>query len=229
MQTDNPIPAFGVSKRNLHFFWLVDSSSSMSGAKIQSLNQSVRNALPEVRRVASENPHVNVFMRVIKFGSHAEWVVKEPTPLESFNWQDISASGMTAMGEAFTLAAEGMDFEQMGRRNIPPVMVLVTDGQATDDAESALANLKKSPWGRKSVRVGIAIGQDADRSMIVRFIDDPNIPVLEANNPDQLAAYIKWVSTEALKSASGVNSSQDDKKATIHAPVPAVQNVDDVF
>ncbi len=228
--TDTPIPNFEVAKRNLHFFWLVDASSSMNhNGKIQSLNQAIRSALPEMRKAAEDNPHVKLFVRTIKFGSQASWVTTEPTLVEDFEWLDLKADGLTAMGGALEMVAEAMNIENMGRRNIPPVVAIVTDGFATDDFEAAIVKLNQSPWGRKCIKVAVAIGHDADKALLTKFIDDPNIPVLEAHNPQQLVEYIKWASTQAVQAASSINSTQDDKKATINAPEPKVEDADDVF
>ena len=37
------------TKRDLHFFWLVDSSGSMTGQKINSLNYAIAEAIPRMR------------------------------------------------------------------------------------------------------------------------------------------------------------------------------------
>ena len=46
-----------MSGRPLHFIWIADCSGSMSGDKIQSLNTAIREAIPEMRKVALANPH----------------------------------------------------------------------------------------------------------------------------------------------------------------------------
>ena len=57
-------------------------------------------------------------------------------------------------------------------------------------------NLLKLPWGKKSVRIAIAIGSDVDKSVLEEFTGNPEL-VLEANNPQALVAMIKWASTVA--------------------------------
>lgn len=90
----------------------------------------------------------------------------------------------------------------MPERALPPVLVLISDGQPTDDFEAGLAALDAVAWGAKAVRLGIAIGRDADHEVLARFIADPTVPILEANAPEALVRQMRWASTIGLASAS---------------------------
>jgi uncharacterized protein YegL len=68
-----PLPGGEMSGRPLHFIWIADCSSSMSGDKIEALNAAIHEAIPEMRKVAASNPHANVRVRAIKFSSGATW------------------------------------------------------------------------------------------------------------------------------------------------------------
>jgi len=105
----------------------------------------------------------------------------------------------------------------MTDRALPPVLVLISDGQPTDSFEKGLQKLMDEPWGKKAVRIAIAIGQDADHSVLQKFIGHSEIKPLQANNPEALVNYIKWVSTAVLKSASSPAS-----QAAVAAPTGAV-------
>lgn len=75
-------------------------------------------------------------------------------------------------------------------------MVLLSDGQPTDDYKKALAELKKLPWGKKAVKIAISIGQDADDDVLEEFTGNKEL-VLQANNAAALTKMIKWASTAA--------------------------------
>src|SRR5690606_21112104 len=89
------LPGGALARRPLHFFWLVDCSGSMAGEKIQQLNFAIKEALPEMQKVAAENPNAQVFVRALSFASGARWQVAQPTPVENFHWQDLQANGST--------------------------------------------------------------------------------------------------------------------------------------
>ena len=192
-----------MATRPLHFIWIADASGSMKDdGKIQALNMAIREAIPHMQKVASENPNAQVLVRAIKFASGAQWHISQPTAVEDFKWVDLKADGVTDLGKALSMVAEQLKIPPMTDRALPPVLVLISDGQPTDSFEKSLQKLMDEPWGKKAVRVAIAIGKDADYGVLQKFIGHNEIKPLQANNPESLVNYIKWVSTAVLKSAS---------------------------
>lgn len=229
-------PGGELATRPLHFIWIADCSGSMGvDGKIQSLNTAIKEAIPNMQSVADENPNAQVLVRAVKFSSGAQWHVSQPTDVADFKWEDLSAEGVTDMGKALTMVAEQLRIPPMTDRALPPVIVLISDGQPTDDYASGLKALMDQPWGRKAVRIGIAIGEDADHAVLEQFIGNPEFKPLQANNPESLVKYIKWVSTAVLKSASSPPSQIADSSLTgINVPIPAVpdtgpSSADDVW
>ena len=74
-------------------------------------------------------------------------------------------------------------------------------------------------WGKKAVRLAIAIGEDADLDVLQKFIGHSEIKPLQANNPEALTRYIKWVSTAVLKAVSSPVV-QNSKSSLMIPPVP---------
>ena len=146
-------PGGELATRPLHFIWIVDCSGSMGGDKIKSLNFAIAEALPAMRKVADENPNANILVRAVKFSDGAQWHVAQPTPIDSFRWMDLIADGVTDLGKALTLVAEQLKMPPMEERALPPVLVLLSDGQPTDDFSSGLKESMSQPWGQKSVRM----------------------------------------------------------------------------
>lgn len=217
LQIDNDGIMGETIRRNLHFIWLVDDSGSMSGNKIQALNYAVKNVLPELRKIEDDNK-VNILMRAIKFGSRAEWHVgPAPTSAKSFNWVDMNGQGGgTATAQAIELLCQELDVEKIGGRNVPPVIILLSDGYCTDPNEEynqAIARLDSLAWGKKAVRISIGIGQDGDynKEQLDSFITpylrtESKLETLQADNVRKLIEYIKTVSTQATISSSDTKS-----------------------
>jgi uncharacterized protein YegL len=203
--------------------------------KIQSLNMAIKEAIPNMQSVADENPNAQVLVRAIKFSSGAQWHVSQPTEIADFRWEDLSAEGVTDMGKALSMVAEQLRIPPMTERALPPVLVLISDGQPTDDYAGGLKALMEQPWGRKAVRIAIAIGEDTDTEVLQKFIGNPELKPLQANNPESLVKYIKWVSTAVLKSASSPSSQTADSHAPgLNVPIPALpdagpSSADDVW
>jgi len=204
-------PGGELATRPLHFIWLADCSVSMqSNGKIDALNQAIREAIPHMRRVADENPNAEVLVRAIKFSSGAEWHIADPTPIDTFEWDNLTCTGVTDMGKAFDLLSEELKIPPMSERALPPVLVLISDGQPTDEYKTALDRLLKMPWGTKAVRVAIAIGRATNKRVLSEFINNPNVEPLQADNAEALVEYIRWVSTAVLQAASSPASQMED-------------------
>jgi uncharacterized protein YegL len=192
-----------LAKRPLHFVWIVDCSGSMaSDGKIQALNNAIREVIPDMASEADGNPQVDVLMRVLAFSDGARWIVSQPTEVHQFAWNDLSAAGVTDMGAALAMVSDILKVAPNGpmeQRALPPVLVLVSDGQPTDDFQAGLTRLLSEPWGKKAVRVAIGIGRDADMDVLERFIANPEIRPVLASSPEQLVRHVRWASTIAAQ------------------------------
>jgi uncharacterized protein YegL len=193
--------------------------------KIQSLNNAIKEALPHMQHSAEENPNAQVFVRAARFSDGAQWHVAAPTPVADFRWTDLTPGGMTDMGKAIRMVAEQLRIPPMSDRALPPILVLVSDGQPTDDYAGAVRELLDLPWGRRAVRIAVAIGADADHDALQTFVANPEIPVLQANNAETLVNYIRWASTAVLKAASAPASRRLGDPASGNVPVPAAPAV----
>jgi uncharacterized protein YegL len=210
----------------MHFIWILDCSSSMEeDGKIQALNFAMREAIPAIQSEAAQNPHAQVLVRALTFADAVQWHVPTPVPVEDFEWSDVEAYGLTPMGKALSMVAEVLHMPPMEDRALPPVLVLITDGYPTDDFGAGLRRLMDEPWGRKAVRLAVAIGSDADMDVLQRFIGNVEIKPLQANNPLSLVNFIRWVSTVAVKASStpatGAAATQPGQLAG--APIPVAQ------
>ncbi len=213
-------PGGELASRPLHFIWIVDCSSSMRGDKISSLNTAIKEAIPHMKDVADDNPNAKVYVRAVKFSSGASWHIADKVEVENFTWNDLQASGYTAMGKALELVAEQMKMPPMDKRALPPVLVLVSDGEPTDDFSTGLSKLMNEQWGKKAVRLAIAIGRDVNMDKLRRFIGNPEIEPLQANNSKDLTNYIKWASTAVLQVASSPASQSVNQTSTGNVPIP---------
>ena len=205
---DGPKLEGEITKRPLQFFWLVDCSGSMRGKKIATLNQAIREAVPEIARALEAHPEVQVMMRAIAFSTDAAWHVgPEAVRLEDFVWPELKAEGYTATASAVELLLQDLDINKMNRRGFPPVCVLLSDGYCTESEEAyeqAIRRLDSAPWGKKAVRLVIAIGDGSeyDEQALLRFTNHPEVGVLKADTPGKLVEYIKWASVTASVSSS---------------------------
>ncbi len=205
-----------ISKRTLEFIWLLDCSTSMKGDKIESLNQAIRETIPEMRRMADENPEAEVYMRVITYSTDAVVHINR-TKLDDFTWEDVSAKGRTCLSKAYDILIDILDVEKMSNRCLRPVIVLISDGAPATGWKSKLNILKEMPWMIKSIKVAIGIGTNFKEESLEKFVNNNEIGILRASNASDLINYIKWASTSVL-SVTSISKSTTDGKLNIPQP-----------
>ena len=201
-------PGGELASRPLHFFWIVDCSGSMYGEKIGAVNHAIQSTIPEMVDAANNNPNAQLLVRTLKFASGASWVTPNPVNIEDFAWDDLDAGGVTDLGMAYDLLAAQLTIPPMTDRALPPVIVLLSDGQPTDNYKDALDKLMLLPWAKKSIRIAISIGQDADDDVLKEFTGNREL-VLQANSPEALVKMIKWASTAASQVSAPASKPQD--------------------
>ena len=150
MATNDPFALDAVPRRVMPLIFLVDTSGSMDGAKIASLNTAVREALNDVGEISKNNSDAQIKVAVLEFSNGVQWMYPQPIESESFKWQDLTANGLTSLGAAYSelneklSKSQGFMTEPTGSR--APAMILITDGMPTDDYKHSLTKLKGNRW-----------------------------------------------------------------------------------
>ncbi len=198
-----PLPGGPWVSRPFYFFWICICSGSMSERKMQSLNAAIRESIPMMKWAKKTSSIDDLMVGVIEFSSGTRWRNTQPIPVEDFTWTDLKAdSSTTDKGKAFSKVAEQLNVMLIPERILSPVLVLVTDGQPTDDYRSGLKQIMSLPWGKKAVRIAIGIGEDCDFCVLEEFVGNSEIKPLRARNEESLTRYIKWASTVLIKNVA---------------------------
>ncbi len=198
-----------LARKPLHFIFVLDLSGSMlRGGRIQALNNAIAEALPHLRDEARANPHAELLIRVLGFANEPVWIVREPTPVDQLQWNRVEAvpKGFTELGSALRELAVVVGEMETAATAYPPAIILVSDGRPTQSSGTTFAEglqeLLNKKWGEAAVRLALGVGRDADMHAMRRFIGNEDVPLLRADNPEQLVEYIIWASKAASQVAS---------------------------
>ena len=169
---------------------MLDTSGSMSGEKIQSLNDAVR----EMLKVFADSCKLEteILVSVVTFGPVE---VKIPfTSAANLNWQDLYVTGDTPIGEALRVTKSLIeDRNIVPSRAYRPTVVLVSDGCPTDSWKTALKEFVSEGRSSKCDRMAMAIGYDADADMLGRFIEGTGHGLFTAADASQISDFFKFV------------------------------------
>ena len=110
------------------------------------------------------------------------------------------------MGRAMELAADLIDDrEAVPSRAYRPTIVLVSDGMPTDAWEQGLARLTGEGRGAKAFRMGLAIGADADKDMLGRFVGGEEALVYEAEDARRIRDFFQFLTMSVTSRSRSSN------------------------
>jgi uncharacterized protein YegL len=193
--------------RKLPVYLILDTSGSMHGEPIEQ----VKNGLQMLVNALRQDPQAleAAYLSVITFDTSARQVVPL-TELTAFQVPTIEANGVTALGEALSLAAEKASSEVAKstaevKGDWKPMAFLMTDGAPTDDWKRGLDRFRQEKWG---MTVACAVN-DANLDVLKEIAGEAVIK-LQTSDPAQMQAFFKWVSQSV--SANSVKVGTGDKE-----------------
>lgn len=196
-------------QRALPIFILADTSGSMGGEKINTLNLAMREMLNVLNN--TDDIRGKFQLCVIGFGGDVK-VIQPLEDIEEMQLPELSASGNTPMGRAFETVKEMIeDRNIVSSRSYIPTIVLISDGIPTDCPNGNYANWKELAdlhtveRTAKSQRLALGIGADADYDMLKKFINNPEVPVIKANEVSDIIKFFRWVTMSTIARMNSVN------------------------
>ena len=172
---------------------LLDVSYSMSGDKIDNLNKAVEDMLDTFAQ--EEKMETEILVSVITFGGQVDLHVPY-TKASQVKWHGLQVNGDTPMGTALKMAKAMIeDKETTPSRAYRPTIVLVSDGQPTDGSswKQAMDDFISEGRSSKCDRMAMAIGRDADETVLKRFIEGTPHALFYAENAGQLHEFFQRV------------------------------------
>lgn len=176
----------------------LDVSASMTiDNRIDQLNQGVQ----EFFRSISED-HIARYSAeicIVTFGSEAQKLVDfnyADRQKEAFAKMTLQAKGNTAMGSAVEMSLSLLDarkkeYQEKGIDYWQPWLVLMTDGQATDNIDTAVARCQELVGQNKLVIFPLALGKGANLKQLELF--SPKRPPMRINE-HKMSEFFNWLS-----------------------------------
>lgn len=203
------------SARPLPVIVLADCSGSMTAdGKLAALNQSLAEMIQSFSDLDAANAEVHLCL--ICFGAQTATVVPLQ-PASQVQFDPLSASGTTPMGAALNFAADLLENrEAIPSRAYRPTVILVSDGQPTDDWKGPLGRFGTGTRAGKADRLALAIGADADVSMLKEFLSDPEHQLFQAVDASQIRSFFRFATMSVTHRSKSANPSE-----VVRLPAPA--------
>ena len=208
---DNVAPA---PRRVMTLFYVVDTSGSMSGDKIGSVNSAMEEAITsDLPEISAANDDAEIKVAIMQFSSGCSWITPKSGPIGIGDviWNDLSANGLTDLGAACKELDRKLSRNEYLNSHTgayAPVILLFSDGGPTDDWEKELRALKQNNWFKHAIKIAIAIGSDADKTVLAEFTGTSE-SVITVKDKHTLKALIRKVSVRASEFQSHSKQSGD--------------------
>lgn len=202
-----------MSARRLPVYLVVDCSESMAGPAIEAVTQGLDAFIKELRC----NPLAldTACLSVITFSNRAQQIIPL-TELTAFHPPRLGIKPGTALGAALRLLTDCMKREvakttKENKGDYKPLVFILTDGQPTDEWESALPALS-SPGGATPANIyAIGCGPDADIEVLSKITDIVlMMPDLE---PQSIRKLFVWLSSSIETASSKIGGGGDGLSA----------------
>jgi uncharacterized protein YegL len=212
-----------MGNRRLPVYILLDTSGSMRGEPIHSVNVGVQAMLSALR----QDPYAleSVHLCIITFDIEAR-VYLPLTPLDQVRFIDVAApdAGATFMGAALELLIQCVDQEVKkstvdSKGDWRPLIFLMTDGSPADlyAFRNAIPELKKRNFG--SI-LACAAGPKAKQEYLLELAD--HVVTMDTMDASAFSGFFKWVSASV---AVGSSSAGVTMQVSLPPPPPEVQLV----
>lgn len=152
-------------RKIMTLFYLVDTSGSMMGDKLGSVNAAMEEAIvTDLPDISSANDDAEIRVAIMRFSSGCSWITPESGPIGIGDviWNDLQAGGLTELGNACLELDKKLsrnEYLQSQTGAYAPVILLFSDGAPTDSWESGLQQLKQNNWFKHAIKIAIAIPQ----------------------------------------------------------------------
>ena len=97
---DNVAPA---PRKVMTLFYVVDTSGSMCGSKIGSVNSAMEEAITsDLPEISAANDDAEIKVAIMQFSSGCSWITPQSGPIAIGDviWNDLNAGGVTDLGAA---------------------------------------------------------------------------------------------------------------------------------
>ncbi len=212
-----------MSVRRLPVYILLDTSGSMRGEPIHSVNVGLQSMLSALR----QDPYAleSVHLSIITFDVEAREYLPL-TPLDEVKLSEVVVpdAGATFLGAALDLLIQCVDRDIKkstgdAKGDWRPLLFVMTDGSPSDlhAYRAAIAQLKKRNFG--SI-LACAAGPKAKQNILLELTD--RVVTLDTMDSAAFSGFFKWVSASV---AIGSSSAGVSGNISLPPPPPEVQLV----
>lgn len=186
-------------RHSVVLIFVIDTSGSMDGSKMNAVNTALKELMAELPAMGTADTEIKV--AILTFSFDCRWLTPAPVKPSEFPSKPIEADGITNLGTACAELDKRMsrhDLLASSSTPLAPVLVLLTDGEPTNDYMTELQKLRRNEWYVAASKFAIPIGVCTDPESMAAFTGDKKTVLKPALCPADLIQKIKAVAIDGL-------------------------------
>lgn len=189
--------------RKIPFIYVLDISDSMTGDRICAINEAMRETESALRNMSKQYPGAELRIGVLTYSSEAKWVTKSAgkpglVAVEDFCWTDLAAGGSANLGAALNELSDKLSRKKFFDSDTAykvPVIVFVSSGHSENDWKESLDEIEtKNKWFGVAIKIGVAVGNDADAGVLEELVGADSNAVFAGYDNGSLSGLIRAIS-----------------------------------
>ena len=196
-------------RKELHIFYVLDTSGPNCGTPIAILNHAMEECTEALRELAKNDPDVILKIAILELNTSCKWITSNKAELiDDFYWEYLEAGGLQSLGEALIelnskLSKNGYLKSMTGA--LIPIIIFIGGGYPTDDFETPLYKIRKNKWFERATKIAFAIDEYTDVETFASLVGDHKA-VININNMELGKKLVSSVSVTSAILASKVLS-----------------------
>ena len=187
--------ALDVQAKTRRAYFLIDCSGSMRGEKIKCINKNIPHIINDLKN------HGITHAGVLGFSKSCFWMnCSLSTEIAAFQWQNLKADSITNLGAAFFELFKALSIPQ--KSGAAPLIVVISDGEPTDDWENPLAALKELHCFRTAEKHAFVLEYSDKIEALAAFINDTKNDaknIIHIQKPEMLLPALQKMFEKCLK------------------------------
>ena len=196
-----------VIKKDELLLFIVDSSMSMKGLKMDEVNKAIIRSVSTLKELEDESD-VRYLLNVLQFSKDCQWLHEKPLYLSDFTYHRLEPTGRATNADKAFMALDVKltkeDFMHSDRECKPPIIILISDGQSIG-YDDALCELNNNKNFQKSYKIAIGVDDDrskSDKRMLEKFTGNEDYILTVEQVDDKLGELIHQITVVVSRSAA---------------------------
>lgn len=160
---DDNILINSAKEKKMLFILVIDTSSSMRN-KIDIVNKAVENNIKKMKQLDLSHNIAKVMITILEFNRDATWQPQKPQEIQNYNFVELKCSDYAQSHYAHIYQQLNLKLTEQeflkDAKDYYPIILLISDGQATDVYEDALMKCENNEYFHKAMRVALPIITD---------------------------------------------------------------------